>query len=160
MVPSWICFLCAKTGTPSLHFFFFSGPHLRHMEVPRLGVESELYLPAYTTATATGNLSCICNLHHSSQQRQIPDPPTKAPDRTHILMDTHWICFYCTTTGTPRSYCLLIPPLSNPDDKLWESRVCDYLLYCCIPITRIIPSTEQTINIYRLMTAKTKITGR
>ena len=27
--------------------------HLWHMEVPRLGVESELQLPAYTTATAT-----------------------------------------------------------------------------------------------------------
>ena len=30
----------------------FLGPHLRHMEVPRLGVELELQLPAYTTATA------------------------------------------------------------------------------------------------------------
>ena len=31
----------------------FLGPHLRHMEVPRLGVELELQLPAYTTATVT-----------------------------------------------------------------------------------------------------------
>ena len=31
----------------------FLGPHPQHMEVPRLGVESELQLPAYTTATAT-----------------------------------------------------------------------------------------------------------
>ena len=29
------------------------GPHLLHMEVPRLRVASELQLPAYTTATAT-----------------------------------------------------------------------------------------------------------
>ena len=34
-------------------YFFFLGPHLQHMEVSRLGVESELQLPAYTTATAT-----------------------------------------------------------------------------------------------------------
>ena len=34
-------------------FFFFLGPHQRHMVVPRLGVEAELQLPAYTTATAT-----------------------------------------------------------------------------------------------------------
>ena len=27
------------------------GPHLLYMEVPRLGVKSELQLPAYTTAT-------------------------------------------------------------------------------------------------------------
>ena len=30
----------------------FLGLHQRHMEVPRLGVESELQLPASTTATA------------------------------------------------------------------------------------------------------------
>ena len=32
---------------------FFLGPHLMHMEVSRLGVESELQLPAYITTTAT-----------------------------------------------------------------------------------------------------------
>ena len=31
----------------------FYGLHRQHMEVPRLGVESELQLPAYATATAT-----------------------------------------------------------------------------------------------------------
>ena len=30
-------------------FFYFLGPPLRHMEVPKLGVKSELRLPAYTT---------------------------------------------------------------------------------------------------------------
>ena len=47
-------------------FFFFScflGPHPQHMEIPRLGVESELQLLAYTTAIATWDLSCICSLH-------------------------------------------------------------------------------------------------
>ena len=34
-------------------FVLFLELHLQHMEVPRLGVESELQLPAYTTATAT-----------------------------------------------------------------------------------------------------------
>ena len=33
--------------------FFFLGPHLRHMEVPRLGMELELQLPAYTTDSTT-----------------------------------------------------------------------------------------------------------
>ena len=46
-------------------FFHFLGPHPRHMEVPRLGVQSELQLPAYTPATATGDPSHICDLHHS-----------------------------------------------------------------------------------------------
>ena len=33
-------------------FFFFAvlGPHLQHMEIPRLGVKGELQLPAYTIA--------------------------------------------------------------------------------------------------------------
>ena len=34
-------------------FFIFLGPYLWHMEVPRLRVESELQLLAYTTVTAT-----------------------------------------------------------------------------------------------------------
>ena len=37
-------------NSPSL---FFLGRHPWHMEGPRLGVESQLQLPAYTTATAT-----------------------------------------------------------------------------------------------------------
>ena len=32
------------------------------MEVPRLGVESELQLPTYTTATAKSELSHVCDL--------------------------------------------------------------------------------------------------
>ena len=34
-------------------FFVFLGPQVWHMEVPRLGVEPELQLLAYATATAT-----------------------------------------------------------------------------------------------------------
>ena len=45
---------------------FVLGPHPRHMEISRLGVRSELQLPAFSTATATLDPSCICDLHHSS----------------------------------------------------------------------------------------------
>ena len=45
--------------------------YLWHMEFPRLGVSSELQLPSYTTATSMQDLSCICNLHHSSWQCRI-----------------------------------------------------------------------------------------
>ena len=45
-------------------FLSFLGPYSQHMEVPRLGVKSELQLPAYTIATATQDLSHICNLPH------------------------------------------------------------------------------------------------
>ena len=65
---------------------FFLGPHVRHMEVPRLGVESELQMPAYATATATRDLSHVCDLHHSSQQSRILNPLSKAKDWTRNLM--------------------------------------------------------------------------
>ena len=58
------------------------------MEVPRLRVKLELQLPTYATASATPDLSHICNLCRSLQQRQILNPLSKARDWTHILMDT------------------------------------------------------------------------
>ena len=45
-------------------FLFFLEP--QPMEVPRLGVESELQLPAYTVATATRDPSRVCDQHRSS----------------------------------------------------------------------------------------------
>ena len=60
---------------------FFLGPHLWHVEVHRLGVESELQPPAYTTATETWDLSHACDLHHNSWQCQIPNPLNKARDQ-------------------------------------------------------------------------------
>ena len=53
-------------------FFFFLRLDPQHMEVPRLRAELELQPPAYTTAAATRDLSHICDLHHSSGQRQDP----------------------------------------------------------------------------------------
>ena len=55
------------------------------MEVPRLGVESELQLPAYATATAM---------------------LSEARDRISILMDTSWIRFCCAIMGTPKDIIL------------------------------------------------------
>ena len=57
-----------------LFCYCFLGRHLRHMEVPRLGAESDLQLPAYTIATATHDPSLVCELHHSSRQCQILNP--------------------------------------------------------------------------------------
>jgi len=55
-------------------FILLLGPHPQHMDVPRLGVESELQLPAYTTATATPDPSHVYILHHSSRQLWILNP--------------------------------------------------------------------------------------
>ena len=52
-------------------FICFLGPHPQHVEVLRLGVESELQLPACATTAAMQYLSHVCNVHHSSQQCRI-----------------------------------------------------------------------------------------
>ena len=67
---------------------FFFRAHLWHMDVPGLGVEPELQLPAYATATATLDLGRICDLHCSLSQSQILNPLGKARDGICILMDT------------------------------------------------------------------------
>ena len=60
----------------------FLEPNLRHMEVPGLGINSELQLPAYTRATATLDLSHVFDLHHSSWQCWILNQLSKTRDRT------------------------------------------------------------------------------
>ena len=71
------------------------------MEFPRLGVKSELQLPAYTIATATQDPSQVRDLHNSSQQCQTLNPLNKARDRTHNLVVPSQILFRCATMGTP-----------------------------------------------------------
>ena len=73
----WVCLFC------------FLGLYLRHMVIPRLRVELELQLLAYTTAAAMWDPSLICDLHHSSWQRQIPTPwvrPGIEPASSWILV--------------------------------------------------------------------------
>ena len=68
---------------------YFFGLHLRHMEVPRLGVQSELQLPAYTTATATQDRSRVCRIYNTAHgnKTQILNPLNEARDQTQLLMD-------------------------------------------------------------------------
>ena len=77
-----------------LFFFGFLGPHLWHMEIPRLGVqpELELQLPAY--ATAKRDPSLVCDLHHSSGQCLILNPLNWARDLTHFLMDISQVHYH------------------------------------------------------------------
>ena len=63
------------------------------MEVPRLGDELELQLPAYTTATATPDPSCVGDLHRSSRQCWILNPLSETRGGTCVLVDTSQIPF-------------------------------------------------------------------
>ena len=74
-------------------FLVFLGLHPQHMEVPRLGVESQA-----RGAVAAGlcqrhsNLDPrdICHLYHSSWQCWILNPLSKAWDGICVLMDATW----------------------------------------------------------------------
>ena len=57
-----------------------------HMKVPRLGVELELQLPAYTTATQ--DPSHFCDLHCISWQCHALNPVRGAGDGTCVVRDT------------------------------------------------------------------------
>ena len=66
-------------------FFFFFWSCFRaiptaYMEVPSLGVESELWPLAYFTIIAMSGLRHVCDLHHTSQQCWILNPLNKPRD--------------------------------------------------------------------------------
>jgi len=70
-------FIVAINFQKELSFFLgVRGPHMGHMEVPRLGVESEMPLPVYITATAMQDLSQLCR----SGQCLILNPLSKTRD--------------------------------------------------------------------------------
>ena len=72
----------AKDAPLEISFFFsFLELHLQQMEVPGLGVESVMQLPAYTTATAMPDPTCICTLHCNLWQQWILNPLSKVRDQ-------------------------------------------------------------------------------
>ena len=110
--------------TVKLHFchcnffsFVFLGPYLWHVKVPRLGVQSELQLLAYTTATSTQDTSHVCNLDHSLWQRWILNPLSEARYWTCRLMDTGSVHYCWAMTGTPPIVILSI---------LWGDTLCTH----------------------------------
>ena len=100
------------------------GPYLQHMEVPRLGVESQQQLPAYTTATAMPDVSLVLEVHHSSRQCWTLNPLSEARIRTHVLMDTSWVCYSWTTMGTLAYLFVLIDRWSGLKTEIPLSHLC------------------------------------
>ena len=77
-----------RPSTGSLcHCFFWGGGHLFFRATLAAGVESELQLPAYTTATAMRDPNHVCDLQHSSQQPQVFSPLSEVRDRICALTD-------------------------------------------------------------------------
>ena len=74
-------------------FFVILGLQLKHMEVPRLGVKSELQLLASTTATVMQDLSCVCDLtpQFTSTPGSLTHWARSGIDRTCVLKDSSWV---------------------------------------------------------------------
>ena len=89
-----------ETLRGNFFFFGFIGPHLPHMEVPRL--EANRRYSRQPRATAMQDPSHVCDLHHSSLQHQILNSLNEARDQTYNLMVPSQIHFCCTVMGTPR----------------------------------------------------------
>ena len=105
-------------------FFFFLWLLLWHIEIPGLGVESELQLSAYATAIAMWDLSCICDLHHSLQQHWILHPLSEARDPTCILMDVRFLTCWAAK-GTPQSFfiCKMRIPLFTLQESCYMCEI-------------------------------------
>ena len=69
------------------------------MGVPRLGVELELQMQAYTTTQATPDLSYVCHLHHRPLQCWLLNLTSEARDRTRVLIDANQIRFHWGMMG-------------------------------------------------------------
>ena len=107
----WILGKCSFFIYFYFYLFVSLGPHPWHMEVPRLGVESELLLLAYARATAMPDPSRVCDLHHSSWPCRILNPLSRVRDRNLNLMVPIQICFSWATMGTPLGKCPIIAML-------------------------------------------------
>ena len=85
--------------------------------------------PTPTTATVTQDLSHICDLHCSSQQRRILNPLSRGRDWTCILMDSSWACNCWATLGTPRDRVFKCPPtyFSTAQYEHWMK---DHHMWC------------------------------
>ena len=64
------------------------------MEVPRLGVELELQLLPYITATAMWDPSLICDYTTAHSDARSLTPLSKSRDQNCVLMDTCQIHFH------------------------------------------------------------------
>ena len=83
-----------------LLIYLFLGPHPWHLEVPGLGVSSELHLPAYATVTQHQIWAASVTYTTSHGQCRILNPLRRDSDQTCVLMDTPRVRFLWVRKGT------------------------------------------------------------
>ena len=104
-----------------LNFFFLSFFFCPYMAAPVAYGGSQprgligVLLPAYTTATATPDPTCVCDLYHSSGQHRILNPLSEVRDQTHNLMVPSRIHFCRATMGTLKLNFLMVARIKAVD---------------------------------------------
>ena len=76
------------------------------------------------------DLTCVCELYHSSQQGQIINPLMEARNWTHILMDSCWVHYYWATVVTPNK-------------RFFKKQI------TCLQFSRIVWRIVQTVSVLR-----------
>ena len=92
--------------TERLFFFsffltlLFLGPYPQHMGFPGKGLNRSC---SFCPTHSHSNAGSEPHLPPTPRLPAMPGPDSlrEAGDRTHIFMDTGWLCFRCATTGTP-----------------------------------------------------------
>ena len=96
-------------------------------------------LPAYATATATPDLTCSCNLHHSSQQCWNLNPLSKVWDQSRILMDTSQVHYLWATAelhgplnfNFTFPYTIRVLKFSN-SQAFWKFQGANWIIFCLL----------------------------
>lgn len=139
-----ICILCGFLFF-CLFVFCFLRSHLQHMEVPRLGVESELQLPqpqqlgiqaaslTYTTAHVTLLLApALWAFFHLLKGATLPhvlNPLSKARDQTLNLMNNSWVCNLLNHSRNSL-YSLFSMSLCQTSFWTWSLPLMDRAFFC------------------------------
>ena len=84
-----------------IDFFFFLGIYPQQYGGSHARGPIRATAPSLCHTIATPDLSHVCNVSHSLQQRWILNPLSKARDWTHIIMDTSQDLNPMSHNGTP-----------------------------------------------------------
>ena len=126
----WVFFIFIFISFFFLFFFcLFRAALMAYGGSQARGCWIRIQLPTYTIAEATRDLSCICNLHHSSWQCCILNALSEARDRACIFTDTSQVRFSWAMRGTPESFLNL-----------------SFLLSSCLCFLYVLVLMEQTYN--------------
>ena len=123
---------CATMGTPffsflsfflffsffSFFFFFvFLGPNSRHVEIPSLGVESEL-LPIPQPHQQQWGIPVMSVTYTTAHKNA--RSLTHGVELTRVLMDTSWVRYHWATRGTPELYDSNVKPELRAAGSQWD----------------------------------------